>query len=348
MRIFSIQLILLTLIIHTTCAQDIIEFKNGDIITGRIIEKNTKHVHFKSAMLGPITLNTDDISKIQSPPQEKSELDSLLDSMASSKINSTTQQPNMPRPLVIAKQILLPAPAPQKKRKKHWSGQTGLSIAIRETTQEDPNSYYQDDIGVYNFYGHIDWKGEQNKFRWKWTYRYSEDEDEKRDDYLNLSQNYTYTFKTHTYLFASAKTEYQRNYKRLIENEYLQTAEFGINWFKKNSKVNLKTAMGGGYHQYDRFTNQDRTTLNSYNKPKLNFNEKFSWNLVNSLKLIQSYAHLGDFNKYHFNFSAGLENKLINELFVRIEYKIDKDNDFNSEDRIYTDKALLTSLLYKF
>ena len=45
---------------------------------------------------------------------------------------------------------------------------------------------------------------------------------------------------------------------------------------------------------------------------------------------------------------AGLENKLIRDLFLRLEYRLDRDTEVFYNDRAYYDKALLTSLLYKF
>ncbi len=83
-------------------------------------------------------------------------------------------------------------------------------------------------------------------------------------------------------------------------------------------------------------------------EPKFIFDESLEWTLVNSLTLFQKYTHLGDLENYHFIFSSGLENKLIRDLFLRLEYRIDSDTETAYDDNGYYDKALLTSLLYKF
>ena len=70
--------------------------------------------------------------------------------------------------------------------------------------------------------------------------------------------------------------------------------------------------------------------------------------MTDPLTLIQKYTHLGNLTNYHFIFMAGLENKLIRDLFLRLEYRLDRDTEVFYNDRAYYDKALLTSLLYKF
>ena len=70
--------------------------------------------------------------------------------------------------------------------------------------------------------------------------------------------------------------------------------------------------------------------------------------MIDSLALFQKYTHLGNLDKYHFVFTSGLENKLIRDVFLRFEYRLDRDTDVDYDDNSYYDKALLTSLLYKF
>ncbi len=218
---------------------------------------------------------------------------------------------------------------------------------MREKTSTNQSGTYKyEKFETYRLYGNLDWKGERNALRWNWTYRYSEDEDKVRDDYFNVTQKYNHTFKNKNY-FATAKTLYQRDYNRRIENEYLQTAELGIKWFGKGSKVQLSTSAGGGYHVYDR-QNSARTTTTSVSEPKFIFDETFRWDVINTLAITQKYTHLGNLENYHLLFSAGIENKLVKDIFLRLEYRLDKDTEVSYDDKGYYDKALLTSLLYKF
>ena len=143
---------------------------------------------------------------------------------------------------------------------------------------------------------------------------------------------------------------YQQDYRREIEHEYLQTAEMGIKWVSLKN-FNLSTSIGGGYHRYDRITYNHATNADEVvtrNQPKFIFDESLRWQIISSLTLIQKYTHLGDLTDYHFVFTAGLENKLIRDVFLRLEYRLDRDTEVFYDDRGYYDKALLTSVLYKF
>ena len=194
----------------------------------------------------------------------------------------------------------------------------------------------------------MDWHNERNKLRWEWTYRYTRDEIKTQDDYLNLTQQYSHDFSKN--YFTTAKTMYQRDYRRQIENEFLQTAELGIKWFDADV-FKFSTSAGGGYHAYNRNKQSGTTQADetmSIEEPKFIFDQSLRWQVTDPLTLIQKYTHLGNLTNYHFVFIAGLENKLIRDLFLRLEYRLDRDTEVFYDDRGYYDKALLTSLLYKF
>jgi putative salt-induced outer membrane protein YdiY len=82
--------------------------------------------------------------------------------------------------------------------------------------------------------------------------------------------------------------------------------------------------------------------------PKAVFNEKLRWQIIENLALFQSYSHQGDLNNYQFNFSGGIENRLIKELFIKIEYKIEEDTEVNYDDKGFYNRSLIVSLLQKF
>ncbi|MEN7972759.1 MAG: DUF481 domain-containing protein [Verrucomicrobiota bacterium] len=311
MKRLYLHLFIASIAIASAFAEDTIVFKNGDVLKGTILKQDEKSVHFKSGSVGTVNLNTEDIAEIR----------------------AETPKPDT-TPATEPKQATTPekAKAPSK-----WSGQTGLSIAMREKT--DLNSPNKDKFEIYRLYGNVNWKGEKNNLAWNWSYRYSEDETKVRDDYLNVTQKYNHNFKGGYY--AEAKTVYQHDYNRQIDNEYLQTAELGIKWIDRPPKLQFSTSIGGGYHQYER---NEVTTK----QPKLIFDESLKWQMINSLTLFQKYTHLSDFKKYHLIFKCGLENKLIQNLFLRLEYQLDRDTETTFNATAYNDKALLTSLLYKF
>lgn len=325
-------------------AQDTVLLKNGDMLTGKILRQNVNSVYFKSSAFGSVSLQTKDIQEIRIETEELGEMVVPADAVS----------PEPEQPVAIdASQFVGPLPVPsdpvEVKKRSKWTGQAGLSIAMRESTQSNGNGVsWKDEYETYRVYGNVDWKSEQNKLRWDWTYRYTRDEIRKKDDYLNLTQQYSHDFSISYY--TTAKTMYQRDYRRQIENEFLQTAELGIKWADADA-FKFYTSAGGGYHAYDR-TKQNGTThadeTLSIEEPKFIFDQSLRWQVTDPLTLIQKYTHLGNLTNYHFVFMAGLENKLIRDVFLRLEYRMDRDTEVSYDDRGYYDKALLTSLLYKF
>ncbi len=289
-------------------AQDLVIFENGDTLTGKILTQDDEQISFESDSIGTVTLSVQDIAGIRAIAPEG-----------------------------IIPQVAVP------KEKSSWTGQAGLAIAMREKSYSNNLGVYREEqYQTYRLYGHVNWEGVQNNLRWNWNYRYSEDETKIRDDYFNLMQRYNHTLESGYY--AEAKTMYQRDYTRHIENEYLQTAEIGKKWFER-PKFQFSTSIGGGYHQYER---SFPGTTTSTAKPRFIFDEALQWQMLNSLTLFQKYTHLGDLEKYHFVFSSGLENKLIRNIFLRMEYRLDRDTETTYDDGGYYDRALLTSLFYEF
>ncbi|MDZ8119789.1 DUF481 domain-containing protein [Pontiella agarivorans] len=328
-------------------AQDTIVLKNGDILSGEILEQAASHVYLKSAAFGSISINPRDISEIRITQKTLGEITVPEAAIAKNKAKPA----NLPasKPKKTAQPSKSAKESSSKKKKKQWSGQAGLAIAMRNKTTSNLSGVYKDEkYETYRIYGNLNWKGERNSLRWDWTYRYSEDEYKIRDDFFNITQKYNRSFKNKN-LYATAKTLYQRDYNRRIENEYLQTAELGIKWFGKDSRIKLSTSAGGGYHVYDRL-DSTRTSTTSVSQPKFIFDESLNWKILQAqeLEIIQKYTHLGNLDDYHFVFSFGIQNKLVRELFLRVEYKIDKDTEVFYDDKGYYDKALLTSLVYKF
>ncbi|HEY5654010.1 MAG TPA: DUF481 domain-containing protein [Pontiella sp.] len=309
--------------------QDVVRFHNGDILTGKVVARTDEIIRFEGSSCGLVELKIADIEEIRNKESKEVPVPAVLELPAEKKTTSP------------------------KTDKSPWSGQAGLSMAIRESnTLRDSGTTsveQEESFESYRLYGNLIWKGKCNDLRWDWTYRYSRTDLRKNDDFLNLVQNYKHYFDWKN-LFASVKTEYKRDFRRKVENEYLQTAEMGVNWFD-SEYFKLTTSAGGGFHQSERLVYNSVTMSNeeeTFSEPKLVLNESIRWQVIQSLALIQKYTHLSDFDNYQMLFSAGLENKLIHDLFLRVEYRLDRDTEYNQEDRIYTDRALLTSLLYKF
>ena len=322
-------------------AQDTILLNNGDILTGKILRQDAESVYFKSSAFGSVSIQSKEISEIRAQNGGSGEA-VVLEKTAETP-------PSAPDPSRFVGPLPLASEPAVTVKKSNWTGQAGLSIAMRESTKSDLNGVTgTDEFETYRVYGNVDWQREKNRLRWDWTYRYTRDEIRTQDDFLNLTQQYSHDFSKSYY--ATAKTMYQRDYRRQIENEYLQTAEIGVKWFDAEA-FKFSTSAGGGYHAYDR-NKQNGTMLSEENysieEPKFIFDQSLRWQVTDPLTLIQKYTHLGNLTNYHFVFMAGLENKLIRDLFLRLEYRLDRDTEVLYDDRGYYDKALLTSLLYKF
>lgn len=233
----------------------------------------------------------------------------------------------------------------QLEPREHWSGQAGVAVSFRESNRqrrvdeqlEETDERYES----YRIYGNLGWEAGRNNLDWIWNYRYSRNDVRMVDDFLNLSQHYRHNFTGP--LFASARTRYEQDFRRGIEEEYLQTAELGISWFEKNTNVTFTTSLGGGFHWYERM-NAERPNADG----KFILNESLRWNLISTLTLFQKYTHLGSWKDYHLMFVGGLENRIIQDLFLRLECRLDRDTNIRYDDNAYYDRSMLTSLLYKF
>lgn len=324
-------------IVASSCfAQDTILLHNGDILTGEILRQNPDSVYFKSPAFGSVSVSAKDIAEIRIDADTLGEVSIPADAITTNQ-GAASAEP-------VAEPKKEEAATSPDAANKPWSGQAGLAIALRESnilrrsgdTLVERNEEYES----YRVYGNVDWKGDRNNLRWEWTYRYSRNDTQKNDDFFNVSQNYQHDFSKK--YFGGVRTVYQRDFRRGIDNEYLQTAEVGVKWINKPT-LKLTVSSGGGYHQYDRIEDEYSDA-----NGKFVLDESLRWQLMEPLALFQEYKHLGNLENYHFVFTSGMENKLVQDLFLRLEYRLDRDTEVNYNDNGYYDKAFLTSLLYKF
>ena len=328
-----LQLILPLLLSATAVrAEDTVVFKNGDVLSGKILSQDETRVFFKSAAFGSVGLSMRDIAEIRT---------GTPDPVERAMAPEAAGQPPANAPIENKDPQTAEAASPSKP-KGNWSAEAGVAIAMRERSNLDADGSIRDtdEFETYRIYGNLKWAGKKNDLKWSWNYRYSETDDEVQDDFFNITQNYRYSFSPRYY--ATSKSMYQRDVKRKIDREQLQTAELGIKWWE-SPKLQLSTSGGAAYHKYY-LTQRDDTEYEG----KFIFDQSLRWQLISSLTFFQNYTHLGDLENYHLVFASGLENKLIHNLFVQLEYRIDRDTEVNYDNKSYYDKALLTKLLYKF
>ena len=289
-----------------------INFKNGDKISGTVVDRTNDLIVLNNEFIG--------IVKIPSNHTKK-------------QINTT-------------------------KKKTPWSGQVSASVLTRDsnTLQKKYNdkvtekSQLIDDIKLQV---QTSYKKENYELKWASKYRFYRTDILGNirviDDLFNISQEYKYLFSKKSYYFFS-RSLYQQDYRRAIDHEFLQTAEIGFDIIKERN-MTFSTSIGIAYHRYL------RTIVNSTNSenidrdvelPKGVFTENFRWEIIDDLALIQQYKHQGDFSNYQFSFKAGVENKMISNLFLKLEYKIEEDTEVSYDDKGYYNRSLLASIVYKF
>ena len=291
---------------------EIINFKNGDKISGTIVDSTNDL----------IVLNNEFIGIIKIPSNQ------------------------------IKKEIIT------KKKKTPWSGQVSASVLTRDSNTlqkkyDDTVTEKSQLIDDVKLQVQTSYKKESYEFKWTSKYRFYRTDILGNiriiDDLFNISQEYKYLFSEKSYYFFS-RSLYQQDYRRAIDHEFLQTAEIGLDIIKKRN-MTLSTSLGIAYHRYL------RTIVNSTNAenidrdvelPKGVFTENFRWEIIDDLALIQQYKHQGDFSNYQFSFKAGVENKMISNLFLKLEYKIEEDTEVSYDDKGYYNRSLLASIVYKF
>jgi len=289
-----------------------INFKNGDKISGTIVDSTNDL----------IVLNNEFIGIIKIPSNQ------------------------------IKKEIIT------KKKKTPWSGQVSASVLTRDSNTlqkkyDDTVTEKSQLIDDVKLQLQTSYKKESYEFKWTSKYRFYRTDILGNiriiDDLFNISQEYKYLFSEKSYYFFS-RSLYQQDYRRAIDHEFLQTAEIGLDIIKKRN-MTLSTSIGIAYHRYL------RTIVNSTNAenidrdvelPKGVFTENFRWEIIDDLALIQQYKHQGDFSNYQFSFKAGVENKMISNLFLKLEYKIEEDTEVSYDDKGYYNRSLLASIVYKF
>ena len=309
-------------IVHTGRCETIL-FKNGDEIKIEDIQLFDNLVAIDTENFGLLFFTPTDLTNIIQFPEPK----------------------KAPPPQDPPKKVTI------KKEKSNWSGQVSVSRTSRDSNtirQRNGNIQEQNQmIEDTRVQIKLRYKQDLNTIDWSAKHRFYRIDDRKIDDQYSLSQNYRRDT-TRQRLFLNARTLYQQDYRRALDFEFLQSAEVGIQ-FKKSKKLMLSTSLGIAYHLYQRtiFSEGEAETSN-VTLPKAVLNQNFRWEIIDDLALIQSYRHQGDLANYQFNFSAGVENRLIAKLFLKLEYKIEEDTEVAYDDRGFYNRTLLASLIYKF
>lgn len=314
MKICGYALFFIIWITSISSAETVL-FKNGDRINAISVEQTNDLLRITSERFGTILIEKNELQPSPPPHTKK-----------------------------------LPPTKPTPKKTSAWSGQISASQTSRDlnTIQQRNNTLAErkQKLKDTRIQLKLNYMKSIHEFSWDAKHRYYY-KDRKIDDQYTLTQIYKRNIPLEKY-YTSFKSMYQTDFRRAIEYEYLQTAEVGINW-KKTKEMSISTSVGIAYHKYKRsILSNNENIAQNVELPKAVFNEKIRWELINNLTLIQSYSHQGDFDNYQFNFSGGIENRLMKDLFIKIEYKIEEDTEVNYDDKGFYNRSLIVSLLQKF
>jgi hypothetical protein len=370
----AIYILILMLCNTSALGRSRIFFKNGDVLTGIIESRSGTEVTLKTDTMGTLLIPAAQIEQINpilaqpSAPQESPVTTPPHDfttppeqpqtqrqtAVTQPQPGDPTQPPKKPAaktpffaliPIAeINKNPIIPPPKIQDSRGK-WSGRAEIALSLEERSNIDNNGKKSSPqkYDLYKVHGQLGWKKSQHDLKWSSTYRYRKSEIRIIDDFFNLSQDYRNNL-SDTY-YAKASSLYQEDYAREIDQEFLQSAELGITWYD-TKKFKLTTSAGGAYHQFDRTSNSSRGS--SAGEGKFIFDQTMRWQVIDSLAFTQSLNHLGNLDNYRFIFRAGVENKLVYDLFFKLEYRLDRDTDTTYRSRGYEERRLISSLFYKF
>ena len=294
---------------NLSCYSEIYNLSNGDKISGTLISKSNNIMKIESDLIGTVLISENNIKKnIKIIPKKKSP----------------------------------------------WSGQISASVLTRESNtlqNRFDNTVTEKRQLIDDVKLQLQTLYKKNNYELKWIakYRFYETDVRQVDDLKSISQEYKYLFPEKSYYFATT-TKYQQDFRRAIDHEILQTIEIGIDWIKKNN-MKFSTSIGGAYHRYQRTivdTSNNENIDRDVELPKGVFTENFRWEFIDDVALIQQYKHQGDFSNYQFSFKAGVENRMISNVFLKLEYKIEEDTEVTYDDKGYYNRSLLASVVYKF
>jgi len=270
---------------------------------------------------------------------------------------ATAAKPKAPEPAIekpAAKPVptARPAPAPKKappapaKKPKKWSGDIGVSYNKRKAEYErrSGNTIRRrtDDIESFRGNFRVQWKSTPHELEWRGSYVYATNEElryKKSSDNYSLSQQYRFALSPR--FFLQTKSSYESDFLRDVDDDFWQSA--GLGWhLLKNDRFSLTVVPGAAWHYLD----QKEEPIQREFVPALDQNAE--WKITKDFSLFEEFNHLGDFNRYKYKLSAGLDNRLIKNFFIRFEYRYEFDTFVEKNSEPFMQRQVITSLRYRF
>lgn len=284
--------------------------KSGEVIKGELVSENAGQVQVRSAALGTVTLQRDQIAAPEAAP------------------------PKPPKPAPAAK-------APEKVR--NWNAELGLSVSTRDSdtlvkTGSGNTVRRVSDTKTTRVNGKVKRQFNKSSLEWAANYHYRERNGRRDDDRYSASQVYKRTIQNR--FFFETESRYTHDYDRALVHELWQTAGLGYHWLK-SKKLTLETVLSGAYQ----YLEEENDNTDKRFTP--GFNERFNWQITDSLKFFQKFEFLGDDERYFSYATLGGEKKLIGNLLLRMNYSYTYDTTLNGREASQIEDTR-TSLVYRF
>jgi putative salt-induced outer membrane protein YdiY len=321
-RIFFISVLLTGFL--SAEADSVLVLSNGDRLKGTVIREENGTVHFSSDVLGKMTL-------------QKNQVKEIIDPSAKAK----------PAPPKSAPPKAAAAPAVKKaqalpKKPKRWSGNAGVALHTRHAEYERRAGSnlrrHERDTDYLRLTGKVKWDKERHHLEWNASYVYSMLNEKKDTDLYNWSQRYRCDLTDDW--FGQSETSYEHNYLRILSKEIQQFT--GIGWRPvKEPLLTLDLVPGVNYYYRDQTGEQTEGVTPGFRQ---NLTSKISKDLT----LFQGFSYTGYDERYYYKFNAGLNNRLVKNLSLRVEYQYEVDANVKEGTDPFTQRQLVSSIQYRF
>ncbi|QHI69466.1 DUF481 domain-containing protein [Tichowtungia aerotolerans] len=327
----------MALIVFPVMGNTVLVLSNGDRLKGAAVHEKNGVIHFTSDVLGKMTLQKSQVKEIIPPPPAKTHA-------AQTPAAAPVKLVAVPAVKAVAKQA-----APKKeaakaapKPKKYWSGNIGVSVNTHHAEyQQRAGSNlkrYEKDTDYLRLTTKVKWDRGRHHLEWNGSYVYSEVNENKNNDLYRWSQRYRCDLTDEW--FGQSETSYEHNYLRILSKEVQQFS--GLGWRPvKQPLLTLDVVPGVNYYYRDQADEQTEGVSPG-------FQQNLTSKLSQDLTLFQGFTYTGYPDQYYYKFNAGLNNRLIKNLSLRLEYKYEMDANVEDGADPFKQRQLISSIQYRF
>jgi len=339
-----------------------LHLRNGDRLTGELVNRIDGKIYFRSPLLGDVVVSETDASVIESVEIPVESLTGLPPAKGPTVAqvkpgSSVTQSPKViapaPTPAVAAKTG--PASSPQKPaigaspNAGRWKAKVELGVQQQSGRQDGLNTSVRADA---------ERERGKNQIKSNLRFLYSELNDRVSTDRADASVRWRYQLSKR--VFAQSVTSFLSDNVKQIDQNYEQNAGFGYALVKRDRHV---INVGGG------FTGQFRQAVNInqgfafLGEVFQDYTYKINGRLTFIQDLLTQYSPAtqdqyilrngtfvptsGEIQNYRIRFNTTLQGKVTEKISMNLRFEYDFDNTISDRDA-KVDQRISSSLGYAF